>query len=467
MNRSILRGQRGGVALLTALSFVLFSIPLITASLDLAQVSSIDARVKTNIVQRQYCGLAVEEYLSYLTSDNTRWTTWLANNVDPNDPSGDTSTETVNPCGKNITVTVIQQPVVPSGSTFDPIGNPLITIPLLSDFDDREFQVFKTVSDPNPTGGQPVTFTITMINRSDTATTLDKIRDTLPAGFDYDCNASADQLTLPGIAPQNILPDDPSGLCPNQPGYKDEVQWDLSPGYSIPPGGVVTLTFNAVTSVVPATYCNEVEVEPGQDKTSSGKTAIVRIGTGSDPCPDSGLVVTLTVNSTSLVSTDTSTNPYTYTFNIDFAIKAENIGTADLSIHEYKDLLPEGFSYLSTSPSGDITNIPDEVKQASGVNRQWVTWQFSPDIPITAGTSKTLIFTTIATINQGNYWSDLLADINGGLLSQDRYSWPTALVSVKDVYDVTATDDEGNAQVIALQVWIGDLNGVINTWNLP
>ena len=40
------------------------------------------------------------------------------------------------------------------------------------------------------------------------------------------------------------------------------------------------------------------------------------------------------------------------------------------------------------------------------------------------------------------------------------------MISVKDVYTVTAIDDEGNNQVIALQVWVGDENGVIDTWTL-
>jgi len=63
-------------------------------------------------------------------------------------------------------------------------------------------------------------------------------------------------------------------------------------------------------------------------------------------------------------------------------------------------------------------------------------------------------------------WSDLLVDFGGGSFSEDRYIWPTALISVKDVYTVTATDDADNNQVIALQVWVGDENGVIDTWNL-
>ena len=59
-----------------------------------------------------------------------------------------------------------------------------------------------------------------------------------------------------------------------------------------------------------------------------------------------------------------------------------------------------------------------------------------------------------------------MVDFGGGSFSEDRYIWPTVLISVKDVYTVTATDDADNNQVMALQVWVGDENGVIDTWNL-
>ena len=47
MIRSILNGQRGGVATLISIGFLAFSIPLISGSLGLAEATSIDARVKT------------------------------------------------------------------------------------------------------------------------------------------------------------------------------------------------------------------------------------------------------------------------------------------------------------------------------------------------------------------------------------------------------------------------------------
>ena len=70
MIRSIIKrgagnGQRGGVAILTAVGFMLFSVPLISGTLNLADTTAIDARIKTDILRGNYCGLAVQEYVDF------------------------------------------------------------------------------------------------------------------------------------------------------------------------------------------------------------------------------------------------------------------------------------------------------------------------------------------------------------------------------------------------------------------
>ena len=59
-----------------------------------------------------------------------------------------------------------------------------------------------------------------------------------------------------------------------------------------------------------------------------------------------------------------------------------------------------------------------------------------------------------------------MVDFGGGSFSEDRYTWPTTLISILDIYSVSATDDAGNNQIISAQVWVGDASGVINIWNL-
>ena len=455
--------QRGGIAILTALGFLLFSVPFITASLDLAQNSAIDARVKTDITHRQYCGLAVQEYLNYLVADPSRWADWLADNVDLGDPTGATSTEVITPCGKAITITSTQQATIPTGSTTDPVGNPLAAIPPLSAYGNRDFQTSKIVSDWNPIGGVSVMYTLTVVNRGSTATTLTKIEDTLPPGFLYDCDGPANKLTLPGAEAVVIVPHHLEHVC-DQPDH--ELKWDMPPGTSIPSGGMVNLTFNAVTSMSPGTCCNEFQVGPGGNKTRSGNTAIVQIGIIPDLCPGEAVRVSKTLASVSYISTDEYASPFTYSFTADYDITIENIGTENVTIKEFIDLLPVGFSYVSTNQSRDIIDPPDQLHHESQVDRQRITWKFNPEIALESGTSQTLTFTATATVARGFYWSDLLVDFGGGTFSEDRYSWPTALISIVDSYNVTVTNEEGNKQVIALQVWISDADGVISTWNL-
>ena len=153
-----------------------------------------------------------------------------------------------------------------------------------------------------------------------------------------------------------------------------------------------------------------------------------------------------------MVSTNTLSGDYVYTFDIDFNITADNIGSTSITIKEYIDLLPTGFSYVSTSRKADITEIPDNLHHENQVDRQRVTWKFNPDVDLSTGESQSLVFTTIASLTRGNYWSNLLVDFAGGASSEDRYSWPIALILVRDVYTVTATDDQGNEQVIAADV---------------
>ena len=217
MIRSSLKGQRGGVALLTALGFLLFSIPLITGSLGLAQTINVDARVKTAIVRLDYCGLGVHQYIDYLRTDTGRWDEWLdpLQNPDLSIPSPGVYLVDSDLCGETINVGLEQQAVLPPESYTSPqLGDPLITIPGLSDYNNRRFQTFKTVSDSNPAGGESITYTITVVNRNDTPVPLLKITDTLPLGFAFDWSAATPQLTQEGIPPENLIPEViPGGGC--------------------------------------------------------------------------------------------------------------------------------------------------------------------------------------------------------------------------------------------------------------
>ena len=77
-----------------------------------------------------------------------------------------------------------------------------------------------------------------------------------------------------------------------------------------------------------------------------------------------------------------------------------------------------------------------------------------------------LTFDTNGVVPQGNYWVDLLVDFGGGTFPEQVYTWPTAVVAIKDVYEVTATDENGNEILIDLQVWVQGEDGLISVWNI-
>ena len=312
----------------------------------------------------------------------------------------------------------------------------------------------------DPVASQIVTYTIIVTNRDSTQTTLNKVDEELPEEFTYDCDGVADQLTLPGSAPQDIFPD---GGCPSD----EEFSWSMPAGTTLESGESAILTFDAVADDENGTFCNEAYATPGGGSTSSGKTAIVQIGPTPGLCDDEAVAVSKTVDSVSLISTDSSATPFIYTFDVAYTLKVDNIGDDSLALAGIIDLLPTGFSYDSINPGGDITDAPSQLHTVVQVNRERVTWNFNPDVSVPSGTSKTLSFSATAVITQGNYWSDALFDFAGGDFPGDVYTWPTALITVIDVFDVQAVDADGNQTVINLQVWVGDQNGVIDTWNLP
>ena len=458
MFRSIaskLKGQKGGAAILTSMGFLLFSIPMISGSLGLADSSIIDSRVSNDAMHRDYCTLAVQEYIGYLLTDTTRWNDWLSANVDPEDPDGYTGT--LNLCGEDITLSVGQIDPELDGEALAESGG---YTPNAGAYNQREIQTLKTVSNSNPDGGDPVTYTISMVNRSDDSVNLNQIRDTLPAGFTYDCSAP-DQLTLPGQAAQDITPSNGSG-CPSG----TDVEWSIPSSPSVQPDEVVTLSFTAITSEVEGTYCNQAQVVPGGDKTGSGQTARVDIDTVDGLCPGDAVEVSQDMVSATLVYTDDSVIPYVYSFDVIYDITIENIGDTDVTLAGFVDLLPPGHAYFATEPTGTITDAPSNLHLVPQLDRQRVTWDFSPQVVVASGGTATLTFKANSVATTGTYWTDLLVSFANGLFPEQKYTWPTAVVSVKDVYEVIAVDESGNEIVSGIQVWIEGESGIIANWGL-
>ena len=170
----------------------------------------------------------------------------------------------------------------------------------------RRLMTTKTVTPTTATTGTLTTFTytITVNNGDDEVENLTKIHDILPSGFTY-INNSTNGITSddPGIAGQQLT-------------------W--SPATIISPGDSITLTFDAQASLAEGNYCNEAWVEPGNEKTSSGLTAIIKAGAPADDlCPGKAVTVTKTVTLDEGIILANAPMTFHYSINI------ENTGTDD------------------------------------------------------------------------------------------------------------------------------------------
>ena len=90
----------------------------------------------------------------------------------------------------------------------------------------------------------------------------------------------------------------------------------------------------------------------------------------------------------------------------------------------------------------------------------------NPDFVVPPGESRTLKYSTVANITRGHYWSDLVVNFAAWSI-EDIYTWPTALVSVNDVFSVTGSDGSGNVSLIDQVVWSEGSTVEVRSWTLP
>ena len=185
-------------------------------------------------------------------------------------------------------------------------------------------------------------------------------------------------------------------------------------------------------------------------------------------CAGVAVKLTKTVDSvTGLTLVDPPPNPLnqTYEFDVGYTIAIENVGTDPLPVESVQDLLPEGFTYNLGSTLGDIIVNPSEhlVNQA---DRWRLTWDLDPDLLIPSETTATVQFHATATVSRGDFWNDVLLSIDDAEFTEPVYSWPTAVVTVREAFDIEATDEDGDTISISIQVVVGTESGTIALWNM-
>jgi len=425
LNKRILSEERGGIAILMVLSFMVFGVPVISSALNLADAFSRDSKVKTGILERQYCGLGAAEYVRYLTVDPVRWSAWWTNNQDPSLPAGTAAEETITICGQSVTLRATHPP--PSDNILSSQPTTSGEIPNVSAYNNRKLRSMKTVDIPVATQVQLLTYTITVQNfDSDPINQVTNIYDRLPPGFCYQNNSTTGQITSGGVTNQ-ISVGDPAvdylggpTQCPNA-SMTQELEWNM-PNTPLASGAVLTLAFQATASPVDGTYCNGAWANPGGLSTRSGKSAVVQVGSSGGVCAGTAVKLSKTVVSASGLILAAPTDPLTqkFTFNVGYTITIENIGTNPVEVERIRDLLPSGFSYNLGTTTGDISFNPGEHLESSA-DRWRLTWDLDPEMVIASGATKTVSFNTTATVQRGDYWNDVLLTIDDGGYAEPIY----------------------------------------------
>ena len=475
--KRIAGSEKGAMAMLLVIAFMALAVPLVTSSLGLSSMLTTDSRVKTGILKRQYCALAAVEYVRYLTLEPQIWADWWAAHPD--------GTETIYPCAdgalNGIIISMTSDPDSPPVTDENDAPDDLFLMPSPA-YSNRRIQPVKTVEttdDSVSADKTPFTYTITLTNRSDSSVNLNKIHDDLPPGLQYNCAGTSTILLADGVTQQTLVPDpDPGGEgCPTG----QEVVWNVS---SLPPlqsRGSVVLTFQATRAgaiLADGNYCNEAWAEPGDDNTTTGKTASVKVGSvaeGYDVCvgSDAGVIVKKRVtNIQGVIPSGSSPPSDTYQLQVEYTITMENVGAVPLNLgpsgatsYGMRDLLPLGFCYAASSATYQGLSQVDPQLNIPGGNklcpdpdtRQQLDWDFADQIP--SGETRTLTYTASAVAPEGDYWSDLLVNFSE-FSDPPTYTWPTAAIVVRDHFDVVATLD--GRSIVNFDLSVGPGSGSID-----
>ena len=322
--RSSLRRESGSVAMLIAIAFMALSIPLVTGALGLSTGLSVDSKVKTDILERQYCSLAAMEYLRYLGLDATRWSDFVS--------AGE---EGVTICpGMTLSVSKL-------------IGQPAY-LPFISSRMHRLFTT-KLVNNQGETFTTPggiVRYTVTVENKHRMKVDFKKLVDELPDGFSHQPGTTT--LTRPGGTPVPLP--DPVLKAPKKKGENAQLEWTIPKPNKLQPGekAVVTFDAKAASDIGDGVYCNEVYAEKGGKKTRSGMTAKVTVGTGDINKRCEGTAVSVWKEVTPEVAFPDTSTKYTYSIFI------KNEGTSNLSIKELKDYVSDNFPIVKKTTVAEL-----------------------------------------------------------------------------------------------------------------
>ena len=408
--------ERGG-AMLVVLTFLVFVVPTVTAALSFASTVSRSSGARTESAIAQYTSTGGAEHALYRVVHEAGYADGLVLDV------ADLYTVPIN--GRTVDVSVTKL----SATAFDP--------PPSNHNSKQRLYAEKVVTPEIASPSTPTTFTytITVTNGAETTKGINQVLDELPAGFSYVAGTTTGLTT-----------DDPSISG-------QELEWDLaSMGIDLAPDDSVVLSFDAQASVSEGVYCNEAWVRPGDESTSSGKTAEITVGS-----PSSGTCDGTAVQLLAGVDPDSTVAGTLTTFG--FTVVIDNIGSTDASVSEVRDLLPAGFLYEAGSMGGDLTAQEPNTKFQQG--RQRLTWSFAPSETIPSGEWRTLRFDADATLPPGRYGSEIRVDVDE--LPSSLLLPEAAPVDALGPIWIEASDGTATASTL---VWVRDGYHEVTAWDL-
>lgn len=106
-----------------------------------------------------------------------------------------------------------------------------------------------------------------------------------------------------------------------------------------------------------------------------------------------------------------------------------------------------------------------------------------PNISLASGDMITLSFQATASSDNGTYcnptWADpggmntrrgksavVMVAVEGDDYDEPIYSWPTAVVTVREAFDVQVIGPGGNPKFVSIQVIVSTDSGVIARWDI-
>jgi uncharacterized repeat protein (TIGR01451 family) len=296
-----------------------------------------------------------------------------------------------------------------------------------------------------------VTYTIQVTNVGSSTVTVDEVRSGPPWHVEYVAGSTTGATT-----------DDPTVTFRSSGesgAYIPYLQFLWPLAIALGPSESLSIVFDAEIDAPASWLCNTAWAVPGGHNGGSGPTAKVQVGTPTGTlCLNEALEIRKTVTP-NLASAGI---PTTYTYRIE-------VENHDTVMHDYSwviDILPPGLTFIGGSVSGNIGFIwgfTNPFQYPDDENGDRLYWPIAPwNDNLNPGQIRYLQFKASGALAQGVHTNEAWAFF--WWIGDHVYSFPTAEITVWDVYDLVVANENVSATA---QVWMGADNSYhVTQWQV-